>query len=112
MSVVDQVKFEKEYLEYVVYTNPKVHPSFYIVTDYKTYKETRKPYCVLHNIKTGEDVKARVTNVKVYEYNPFGEYSILRIDRFSLKHKKKCIDGKWQETDELENILDNYEVIR
>ena len=112
MSVVDQVKFEKEYLEYVVYINPKVHPSFYIVTDYKTYKETRKPYCVLHNIKTGEDVKARVTNVKVYEYNPFGEYSILRIDRFSLKHKKKCIDGKWQETDELENILDNYEVIR
>lgn len=112
MSVVDQVKFEKEYLEYVVYTNPKVHSSFYIVTDYKTYKETRKPYCVLHNIKTGEDVKARVTNVKVYEYNPFGEYSILRIDRFSLKHKKKCIDGKWQETDELENILDNYEVIR
>ena len=112
MSVVDQVKFEKEYLEYVVYTNPKVHPSFYIVTDYKTYKETRKPYCILHNIKTGEDVKARVTNVKVYEYNPFGEYSILRIDRFSLKHKKKCIDGKWQETDELENILDNYEVIR
>lgn len=112
MYVVDQVKFEKEYLEYVVYTNPKVHPSFYIVTDYKTYKETRKPYCVLHNIKTGEDVKARVTNVKVYEYNPFGEYSILRIDRFSLKHKKKCIDGKWQETDELENILDNYEVIR
>ena len=112
MSVVDQVKFEKEYLEYVVYTNPKVHPSFYIVTDYKTYKETRKPYCVLHNIKTGEDVKARVTNVKVYEYNSFGEYSILRIDRFSLKHKKKCIDGKWQETDELENILDNYEVIR
>ena len=112
MSVVDQVKFEKEYLEYVVYTNPKVHPSFYIVTDYKTYKETRKPYCVMHNIKTGEDVKARVTNVKVYEYNPFGEYSILRIDRFSLKHKKKCIDGKWQETDELENILDNYEVIR
>ena len=112
MSVVDQVKFEKEYLEYVVYTNPKVHPSFYIVTNYKTYKETRKPYCVMHNIKTGEDVKARVTNVKVYEYNPFGEYSILRIDRFSLKHKKKCIDGKWQETDELENILDNYEVIR
>lgn len=112
MSVVDQVKFEKEYLEYVVYINPKVHPSFYIVTDYKTYKETRKPYCVLHNIKTGEDVKARVTNAKVYEYNPFGEYSILRIDRFSLKHKKKCIDGKWQETDELENILDNYEVIR
>lgn len=112
MSVVDQVKFEKEYLEYVVYINPKVHPSFYIVTDYKTYKESRKPYCVLHNIKTGEDVKARVTNVKVYEYNPFGEYSILRIDRFSLKHKKKCIDGKWQETDELENILDNYEVIR
>ena len=112
MSVVDQVKFEKEYLQYVVYTNPKVNNSFYIVTDYKTFKEVRKPYCTLHNIKTGEDVKARVTSVRVYEDNPFGEYSILRVERFDKKHKKKCVNGTWQETEELENILNNYEVIR
>ena len=112
MSVVEQVKFEKEYLQYVVYSNPRVNHSFYIVTDYKTFKEVRKPYCTLHNIKTGEDIKTRVTSVKTFENNPFGEYSILRVDRFTKKHKKKCINGTWQETEELEDILDNYEVIR
>ena len=79
MSVIDQVKFEKEYLQYVVYVNPKVNQCFYVVTDYKTFKEVRKPYCVLHNIKTGEDVKARVTSIKVYQDNPFGEFSILKV---------------------------------
>ena len=112
MSVIDQVKFEKEYLQYVVYVNPKVNQSFYIVTDYKTFKEVRKPYCVLHNIKTGEDVKARVTSIKVYQDNPFGEFSILKVPHFTKKKKKKCVNGTWQETDELENILDEYEVIK
>ena len=112
MSVVDQVKFEKEYLQYVVYINPKVNKSFYIVTEYKTFKEVRKPYCTLHNIKTGEDVKTRVTSVKVYQDNPFGEYSILKVDHFDQKYKKKCVNGTWQETDELEDILNDYEVIK
>ena len=76
MSVIDQVKFEKEYLQYVVYVNPKVNQCFYVVTDYKTFKEVRKPYCVLK------------------------------------KKKKKCVNGTWQETDDLENILDEYEVIK
>ena len=112
MSVIDQVKFEKEYLQYVVYVNPKVNQCFYVVTDYKTFKEVRKPYCVLHNIKTGEDVKARVTSIKVYQDNPFGEFSILKVPHFTKKKKKKCVNGTWQETDELENILDEYEVIK
>ena len=112
MSVVDQVKFEREYLQYVVYVNPKVNQCFYVVTDYKTFKEVRKPYCVLHNIKTGEDVKARVTSIKVYQDNPFGEFSILKVPHFTKKKKKKCVNGTWQETDDLENILDEYEVIK
>ena len=58
LSVVEQVKFEQEFLNYVVYTNPKVHEHYYIVTEYKTFKEVRKPYITVHNIKT--------------EYNPKG----------------------------------------
>lgn len=112
MSVIDQIKFEKEYLQYVVYKNPKVNKCFYVVTEYKTFKEVRKPYCTLHNVKTGEDVKARVTSVKTYQNNPFGEFSVLKISHFTKKYKKKCINGEWQETDELENILDEYEVIK
>ena len=38
--------------------------------------------------------------------------SILRINHFTKKNKKKCVNGTWTETDELENILDDYEVIK
>lgn len=44
--------------------------------------------------------------------NPFGEFSILKVPHFTKKKKKKCVNGTWQETDELENILDEYEVIK
>lgn len=112
MDVVSQVKFEQEYLEYVVYTNPRVSEKYYIVTTYKTFKEARKPYCTLHNIKTGEDVKTKIKSVKLYEANPFGEYSILKVNEFTMMPKTKNVNGQWVKTDELEPILTDYEVIK
>lgn len=112
MSVVEQVKFEKEYLEYVVYTNPKVNEQYYIVVDYKHYKDASKPYFTLHNIKTGEDVKSRIKQGKVFKQQPFGLYSILKIKEFAWYNKTKMINGEWQKVDELEPILESYEVIK
>lgn len=112
MDVVSQVKFEQEYLEYVVYTNSRVSEKYYIVTAYKTFKEARKPYCTLHNIKTGEDVKTKIKSVKLYEANPFGEYSILKVNDFTMSPKTKNVNGQWVKTDELEPILTDYEVIK
>lgn len=112
LNVVDQVKAELEYLEYVVYTNPKVSDNYYLVIDYKTYKEPRKPYLILHNLQTGEDVKTRIKSVKVYENAPFGLYSILKVQKFDDSPKKKNINGEWVETGEIEQILKDYEVIK
>ena len=112
LSVVDQVKFEHEYLNYVIYTNPKVHESYYIVTDYKTFKETRKPYLVLHNVRTGEDISTKITSVKVYEKSPFGLYSVLKVNELTQQFKKKNVNGVWAVTDETELILTDYEVIK
>lgn len=112
MSIQEYVKFEKEYLQYVTYTNPEVADYYYIVVDYKTFKDETKPHVVLRNIKTGEEVKTRIREGKIYKLSPFGEFSILRVDNFTLKPKKKPINGEWVETDELENILVEYEVIK
>lgn len=112
LSVVEQVKFEQEYLNYVIYTNPKVHESYYIVTEYKTFKESRKPYCTLHNVRTGEDIKTKITSVKVYEKQPFGLYSVLKVNELTTQFKKKNVNGEWVVTDETEEILTDYEVIR
>jgi len=112
LNVVEQIKFELSYLEYVVYTNPKINEQYYIVTEYKTFKEPRKPYVTLHNLKTGEDVKTKIKSVKVYEGAPFGLYSILKVKEFTMSPKTKMINGEWVKTDELEPILTSYEVIK
>ena len=112
LSVVEQVKFEMEYLGYVVYSNPKVHESYYIVTEYAHYKEPRKPYVTLHNVRTGEDMKTKITSVKIYEKQPFGLYSVLKVNNFTEQFKKKNVNGVWEITDETELILTDYEVIK
>ena len=112
MSIQEYVKFEKEYLQYVTYINKDVANYYYIVVDYKTFKDETKPHVVLRNIKTGEEVKTRIREGKIYKLSPFGEFSILRVDNFALKPKKKPINGEWVETDELEQILVEYEVIK
>lgn len=113
LSVVEQVKFEQEYLGYVVYTNPKVNEKYWICTDYKTFKEARKPYITLHNVRTGEDVKTKITSVKVYEKQPFGLYSVLKVNEFTTQFKKKNVNGEWIVSDtETEEILTDYEVIK
>lgn len=112
MSIQEYIKFEKEYLQYVTYVKKDIADCYYIVVDYKTYKDETKPYVTLRNIKTGEEVKARITEGKVYRHSPFGEFSILRVDNFTLKPKKKPINGEWVETSELENILVEYEVVK
>ena len=112
LNVVEQVKFELTYLEYVIYTNPKINEQYYIVIDYKTYKEARKPYMVLHNLRTGEEVKTKIKSVKVYEAAPFGLYSVLKVPEFTQSPKVKNIGGEWVKTDEMEDILETYEVVK
>jgi DNA polymerase-3 subunit alpha len=113
LSVVEQVKFEQEYLNYVIYTNPKVHESYWIVTEYKTFKESRKPYVTLHNVRTGTDIKTKITSVKIYEKQPFGLYSVLKVNEFTTQFKKKNVNGEWVVSDtETEEILTDYEVIK
>ena len=112
LDIVEQVKREKEYVQYVTFTNKQMKDNLFIVTDYMTYSDARKPYITVHNLNTGEDIKTRVKQVKIYENNPFGEFSILKIDNFTEDFKSKLVDGEWVKTEEIELILENYEVIK
>ena len=112
LNIIEQVKLEKQFLEYVVYTNPNVNDQYYIVTEFIQYKNPSTPYLVLHRVCDGEDIKSRIKQGKIFKEQPFGEYSILKINEFSMQNKKKCIAGVWQEADELEPILSTYEVIK
>lgn len=112
MSVIEQVQFEKEYLQYVTYTNPDIQDCYYIVSDFTTYKDSTKPYIVLHNLQTGDEIKTRIKQSKIYKNNPFGEYSILQIEGFTWDFKSKLVAGEWTKTEEREQILEEYTVIK
>lgn len=110
IDLIEQIKIEMEYLGYTQYKNDNISDFYYIVTEYKTYKDATKPSVVLHNIKTGEETKARIKRASIYKSNPFGQYSILRIENFKYDLKKKRNEnGEWVETDEYECVLEEYE---
>ena len=112
LSIIEQIKLEKEMLNYIVYTNPKVHESYWIVTSFVTYKNPATPYLELHNIRNGETIKTKIKKATIFKAAPFGEYSVLKIPEFTMTFKKKCINGEWVISDEVEPILEQYEVIK
>ena len=112
MNIIEQVKFDMEYLEYTTYTNTKMADYYYIVVNFITYQDATKPTLILRNINTGEEIKTRIKQSKIFKSQPFGQFAILKIDGFTYEFKKKIVDGKWQSTDETEPILEYYEVIK
>lgn len=110
LSVKEQVKFEKEYLEYVEYINTEAGSKFYIVIEYETYKDKTKPYVKLRQIKTGDEFKTKIKDGNIFMENPFELYSILKVTEFKTQKKTKNVGGKWMKTDEDEEILFKYEV--
>ena len=114
MSVTEQVKFELEYLEYTTYMNPDVSKKFYIVLDFKVYSDKTKPYLLLRNIRTGDEMKTKIKRGQLFVENSFAQFSILKIGEsgFENQFKTKNIGGKWQKTDEVEAILVNWEVVK
>lgn len=112
MNVVEQMKFEKEYLQYIEYINPKVSDDYYIVIDFKTYKNSTQPYLIVRNISSGEKLKTRIKRSNIYKSKPFGEFSILKIYGFIWDFKRKKVGDDWIITDEKEPILEEYEVIK
>ena len=112
MGIIEHIKFEKEYLEYVTYQDENVDEDYYIITDFIQGKDVTKPRFVARQIKTGQDIKSRIKKSKIFKENPFGLYSVLRISEFDKEFKKKPVNGEWIVTDETEDILNNYEVIK
>lgn len=112
ISIVDQIKFEVEYLGYAIYTNGNMADYYYAVTEYSHYNDATRPYFTLYNLKTGQSIKTKIKQGKVYKENPFGLYSVLKVDNFTEQFKKKKVGEEWVSSDETELILEEYEVIK
>ena len=99
-----------EYLEYCEYINKKAGDKFYVVIKFNVYKDKTKPYLLLRQINSGEEIKTKITSSKVFIESPFKLYDILKVNEFKIQKKTKMIDGKWQKINEEEKILYDYEV--
>lgn len=112
MSIQEYVKFESEYLQYTTYVNPNIADHYYIVTEFAQYNDASRPYFTLYNLKTGESVKTKIRQGKLYKESPFGLHSVLSVNGFTYKNKTKMVNGEWQKVDELEAIVEEFEVIK
>lgn len=110
LSIKEQIKYEMEYLEYIEYKTDKIGDNYYIVTEFKTYNDKTKPYLTLYNIKNGVYKKTKIKDSNIFIQNPFKTYDILKINKWKQQYKTKNIGGKWVKTDEIEDILFDYDV--
>ena len=111
LSIKEQIAFENEALGYIEYINADLKNFYWVVTEFKTYKNKDKPYFTVRNLSNGSSVKTKIKDAKVFKEKPFAQYDILIFEDFSYANKVKNIDGKWIKTDEIEPILEFYDII-
>lgn len=110
LSIKEQIKFELEYLEYIVYTNPKAPKNMFYVMEAKFYKDKTKPYLMLYDLKTGDTLKTKITSGKSFVERPFQTGNVIHVKDFRDKNKMKMINGQWTKTDEMEKIVTEWDV--
>ena len=110
LSIKEQIKYEQEYLEYIIYTNPKAPKNMFYVVECKFYKDKTKPYLVLYNLRTGDTLKTKITSGKKFVEKPFLQGNVLNVLEFKEKNKMKMIAGTWTKTSEKEKIVTEWDV--
>ena len=110
-SLVQIIQYQKEYLGYIDYKNPKAPEGLYYVTEMKVYKDKCKPYVILYHLKTGVVLKTKVVSANEYANTPFKENSILNV-WFDDKYKSQLVNGKWIRTDEKEKVMAHWEIMK
>ena len=110
LSIKEQMKYEIENLGIPISLYKQAPKTFFVVTEYKTFKDKLKPYVTLYNVKTGDTIKTKVKDKDFFALAPFGLYDLIKVVRWKEQYKTACIGGKWQKTDVKENILSEWEV--
>ena len=109
LSIKEQMKYEIENLGTPISLYKQAPKSFFVVTEYKTFKDKLKPYVTLYNVNTGDTIKTKVKDKDFFAIASFGLYDLIKVVRWKTQKKTKCIGGVWQKTDEDEQILSEWE---
>lgn len=110
LSIKEQIKYEQEYLEYIIYSNPKAPKNMFYVVEAKFYKDKTKPYLNLYNLRTGDTLKTKITSGKSFIERPFQTGNVINVTEFREKNKMKMVNGTWVKTPEMEKIVVGWDV--
>lgn len=110
LSIKEQIKYEQEYLEYIIYSNPKAPKNMFYVVEAKFYKDKTKPYLNLYNLRTGDALKTKITSGKSFVERPFQTGNVINVTEFREKNKMKMVNGAWVKTPEMEKIVVGWDV--
>lgn len=110
LSIKEQIKAEQNYLENIVYKNPKSPKNMYYVVEMKFYKDKTKPYLMLYDLKNGEYLKTKITSGKSFVEKPFKEGNVLHVKDFKPRNKMKRVNGDWVKTGETEQVVMKWDV--
>jgi hypothetical protein len=110
MNIKERIDFELEHLGYIAFIYERASKNIYYVSEFKVYKDKSKPYVSLYQVKTGETIKAKISQQEVFISAPFAKGNILVVNKMTQRPKSKLENGKWVKTNELENILTEYQV--
>ena len=102
MSVKEKIKYQKEYLSYIDYTDQTMDVRYIVVTNLDTrYSPKFTAYCIKNgqtcSMKVRKNKKGRTPGV-VTSFNdtPFEEGDILYMSKVKQEPKAKMVDGEWQ----------------
>ena len=109
------LKAQMYFIGNLYYVNEKLS-NVYMITELKTYNDVAKPYLTLYDLSTGEEIKTKITNNSLYLSNPITMYSIIQVLKWKETYKKTkvIVNGKtkYVDTDEKQNILEDYAIIK
>lgn len=107
LNAKDQIKSEIEYLGYPDTIYPNVPENIYMVTE---IDDKYTPKLRMYRLKDGLCItmKCKKNDIKL---NPFGEFSVIKVQEITKKNKTKKVDGEWVKTDEKEIHLTSWTVV-
>lgn len=107
LNAKDQIKSEIEYLGYPDTIYPNVSENIYMVTE---IDDKYTPKLRMYRLKDGLCItmKCKKNDIKL---NPFGEFSVIKVQEITKKNKTKKVDGEWVKTDEKEIHLTSWTVV-
>lgn len=107
LDAKSQVQSEKESLGFESSVYPNVPENIYMVTE---IDDKYTPKLRMYRLKDGLCItmKCKKNDIKL---NPFGEFSVIKVQEITKKNKTKKVDGEWVKTDEKEIHLASWTVV-